>query len=297
MKNTTDKICMVTGATSGIGAAAARQLAHLGFAVIIVGRNTKKCLRQIKRIRYSDPDARVDFLQADLSSQRQVRQLAGEFMNRYSHLDILINNAGAIFTKRTISVEGLEMTFALNHMGYFLLTNLLLDHLKASISARIVMVSSNAHEQGSINFEDLQSEHNYNRIQAYAQSKLANLLFTYALARRLEGTCVTANALHPGIVATNYGSNNSWLRTKLRNLLKPRMISPKEGAKTIVYLATSTDVEGITGKYFYDCRAIRSSSDSYDVASAEKLWLLSEMLAGLSKGQTTAQLRLLAPRI
>ncbi len=287
MKNTTDKICLITGGTSGIGAAAARQLSHLGAAVIIVGRNAGKCVRQVEKIRRSVPDARVDFLQADLSSQKQVRQLAGEFVNRYSHLDVLINNAGAIFAKRTVSVDSLEMTFALNHMSCFLLTHLLLDKLKASTSARIVMVSSAAHEQGSINFEDLQSERSYNRIQAYAQSKLANLLFTYALARRLEGTHVTANALHPGIVATNFGSNNSWLKTKLRNLVKRELISPEDGAKTIVYLAASPDVEGMIGKYFYDCKAIRSSSESYDVAIAEKLWLLSEMLAGLTKNQTT----------
>jgi NAD(P)-dependent dehydrogenase (short-subunit alcohol dehydrogenase family) len=288
MKNISDKICMVTGSTSGIGAAAARQLAHLGFTVIIVGRNIRKCLRQIEKIKRSDPDARVDFLTADLSSQREVRELAKEFASRYSHLDVLINNAGAIFAKRTISVDELEMTFALNHMSYFLLTSLLIDQLKASISARIVIVSSAAHEQVNINFEDLQLEHSYNRIQAYAQSKLANLLFTYALAQRLEGTRVTANALHPGFVATNLGSNNSWLKTKLRNLLKPGMISPEEGAKTVVYLATSPDVEGMTGKYFYNCREISSSIKSYDLASAEKLWLLSERLIGLPKNRTMA---------
>lgn len=281
MNLTTDRICLVTGATSGIGAAAARQLVRLGYTVIIVGRDAKKCMRQIERIRHSNPDMRMDFLQADLSSQRQVRQLAKEFANRYSHLDVLINNAGSIFAKRAVSVDGLEMTFALNHLGYFLLTNLLLDRLKASTSARIINVSSSAHIQGKINFEDLQSEHSYNRNQAYAQSKLANLLFTYTLARRLEGTHVTVNALHPGIVATNLGSNNNWLKTKLRNILKREMISPEEGAKTIVYLATSPDVEGITGNYFYECKVIRSSEESYNITNAEKLWLLSESLTEL----------------
>ncbi len=282
MKNNSDKICVITGGTSGIGAAAARQLAHLGFSVIIVGRNRKKGLNHIKKIKYSDPDVQVDFLHADLSSQNQIRKIAKEFADRYSRLDLLINNAGAYYAKREISVDGLEMTFALNHMSYFLLTNLLLDQLKASVSGRIIVVSSGAHEGGRINFEDLQSEHNYNRNQVYAQSKLANLLFTYALARRLEGTRVTANALHPGSVATNIGANNNWLKTRLRNLIKPGMISPDEGAKTVVYLATSPDVEGVTGKYFYNCKIINSSEESYDEVCREKLWLLSEKLAGLS---------------
>ena len=199
MSDTSEKIYMVTGGTSGIGAAAAQQLAHAGNTVIIVGRNERKCIRQVERIRKSHPNARADFLQADLSSQRHVRQLAKDFARRYTHLDVLINNAGANFSKRLLSEDGFEMTFALNHMGYFLLTNLLLDQLKASRSARIVIVSSAAHEQGNVNFEDLQSERGYDRIRAYAQSKLANLLFAYALARRLDGTHISANALHPAL--------------------------------------------------------------------------------------------------
>jgi NAD(P)-dependent dehydrogenase (short-subunit alcohol dehydrogenase family) len=280
MNDISEKICLVTGGTSGIGAAAALQLARLGSTVIITGRNAGKCAHQVEKIKHSVPGARIDFLQADLSSLMQVRQLTKDFAERYSRLDVLINNAGAIFANRMVSVDGLEMTFALNYMSCFLLTNLLLDRLKASRSARIMMVSSAAHKYGKINFEDLQSEHDYNRMQAYAQSKLANIYFTYALARRLEGTSLTANALHPGSVATNLGSNNSWLKTKLRNLLKPGMMSPEEGAKTIVYLAASPDVEGITGQYFYDCRAIRSSEESYNKETAEKLWMLSEKLAG-----------------
>jgi len=240
-----------------------------------------KCVSQVERIRRSVPDARLDFLRADLSSQLEVRQLAEEFSRRYSHLDVLVNNAGAYFAKRQVSPDGLEMTFALNHMGYFLVTCLLLDRLKASTSARIVIVSSEAHKQGMIDFQDLQSEHNYNRNEAYARSKLANLLFTYALARRLEGTRVTVNALHPGSVATNLGGNDNWLKTRLRNLIKPGMIRPEEGAKTILYLATSPEVGAVTGQYFYDCRPIRSSDGSYDVADAVRLWRLSESLAGL----------------
>jgi NAD(P)-dependent dehydrogenase (short-subunit alcohol dehydrogenase family) len=281
MNDISEKICLVTGGTSGIGAAAALQLARLGSTVVITGRNAGKCTRQVENIKHSVPGARIDFLRADLSSQKQVRQLAKDFAERYPRLDILINNAGAIFANRIVSEDGLEMTFALNHMSFFLLTNLLLDQLRAGRSSRIVMVSSATHKHGSINFEDLQSEHHYNRMQAYAQSKLANIYFTYALARRLEGTSITANALHPGSVATNLGNNNNWLKTKLRNLLKPGMMSPEEGAKTIVYLAASPDVEDVTGQYFYDCRAIRSSEESYNKEIAKKLWMLSEKLAGL----------------
>ena len=281
MNDTSEKNCLVTGGTSGIGAAAARELAHLGNTVIISGRSAGKCARQVEKIKHSVPGAHVEFLLADLSSQKQVRQLAKEFKERYSHLDVLINNAGAIFANHLVSVDGLEMTFAVNHLSCFLLTNLLLDQLKAGRSARIVVVSSAAHTHGSIDFEDLQSEHHYERVQAYAKSKLANIYFTYALARRLEGTSVTVNALHPGSVATNLGGNNNWLKTKLRNHLKPGMLSPDEGAKTIVYLSASPDVEGVTGKYFSDCKAVRSSDDSYNKENAEKLWMLSEKLAGI----------------
>ena len=284
-----DKICMVTGSTSGIGAAAARELSRLGASVIVAGRSAGKLARQVERIKRLVPDARLDVLVADLSSQKQVRQLAEEFKRRYARLDVLINNAGAVFARREETADGLEITFALNHLSYFLLTNLLLDRLKASSSARIVVVSSAAHEQARINFDHLQAERHYNRLEAYAQSKLANLLFTYELARRLGDTTITVNALHPGSVATNLGSNNNWLKTRLRNLLKPGMISPEQGAKTLVYLATSPEVVAVTGQYFYNCRPMRSSEESYDKANAEKLWLLSERLSGFHSETSRAQ--------
>jgi NAD(P)-dependent dehydrogenase (short-subunit alcohol dehydrogenase family) len=271
---------LITGGTSGLGAAAAQQIASLGGTVVIAGRNARRCARQVEKIKRNIPKARLDFLVADLSSQQQIRHLAGEFAARYPRLDVLVNNAGAYFGKREISVDGFEMTFALNHLSYFLLTNLLLDRLKASASGRIVVVSSDAHKGSTINFDDLHSEHHYDRLSAYAQSKLANLLFTYALVRRLDGTRITVNALHPGSVATNIGSNANWLKTKLRNLLARGMISPDEGAKTITYLATSPSVEGITGRYFYEGREVRSSENSYVAASAEQLWRVSEMLVG-----------------
>jgi len=192
----------------------------------------------------------------------------------------LINNAGAYFAKREVSVDGLEMNFAVNHMAYFLLTNVLLEWLKKSLSGRVVAVSSAAHANGKVDYDDLQMERNYSLGRAYAQSKLANVLFMYALARRLEGTRVTVNALHPGIVATNLGSNNSWLRTKMRNLLKREMLSPQEGAKTVVFLAVSPEAEGVSGKYFYECKAIPSSKESYIEVNQERLWQVSERLTG-----------------
>jgi NAD(P)-dependent dehydrogenase (short-subunit alcohol dehydrogenase family) len=275
-----NKICLITGGTSGIGAAAARQLASLGLKVVIVGRNEGKCVRLVKDIRSTEKNADINYLLADLSSQNEIRRLVNEFNDRYRKLDILINNAGAIYSKRLVSPDGLEMTFALNHMSYFLLTSLLIDRLKDGKSSRIIVVSSAAHEQAKIDFEDLQLEYNYNRVMAYARTKLENLLFTYELARRLDGTLITVNAIHPGVVATSFGSNNSWIKTKLRNLLMPKILSPDNTAKAIVFLAISPEIEGITGRYFYDCRAIRSSNDSYNIKDAEKLWEISEKLAG-----------------
>ncbi|MGB6650429.1 MAG: SDR family oxidoreductase, partial [Bacteroidota bacterium] len=236
------KTCLVTGATSGIGAVTARELARLGAHVVIVGRNANKCERQIKRIRREVKDAQPEFILADLSSQEQIRRLTREFGSRYDCLDILVNNAGAYFGKRETTADGLEMTLALNHICPFALTRLLLDKLKSSRSARVVNVSSSAHEHARVNFEDLQSEVEYDRLRAYSQSKLANLLFTYELARRLKGTNVTVNALHPGSVATNLGSDSNWLRAKVRNVIKRQMLSPEEGAKTAIYLASSPDV-------------------------------------------------------
>jgi NAD(P)-dependent dehydrogenase (short-subunit alcohol dehydrogenase family) len=235
----------------------------------------------VRRIRRASPGARVEPLVADLSSQEQVRRLARELRARCPRLDVLVNNAGAIFARRTLSADGLEMTFALNHLGPFLLTNLLLDRLEASPAARVVNVSSSAHQRGVMRFDDLQGERRYDRLEAYAQSKLANLLFTYELARRLRGTRVTANALHPGVVATRLGSNDGWLRARARNLLKRGMLTPEQGAETSVYLASSAEVEGVSGRYFCRCREIPSSDASRDEASAALLWRVSEELTGL----------------
>jgi NAD(P)-dependent dehydrogenase (short-subunit alcohol dehydrogenase family) len=271
---------MVTGATSGLGAVTARQLAQLGATVVAVGRDRRRSERQAESIR-RQTGARVEVAIADLSSQAQIHCLVREFSRRFARLDVLVNNAGAYFMRRELSVDRLEMTFALNHLAHFLLTNLLLERLKESPSARVVNVSSCAHEQARMDFEDLQCERRYERIEAYARSKLANLLFTYELTRRLKGRRVTVNALDPGIVATNLGSNNGWLRTKVRNLLNRSMISPEEGARTSTYLASSPEVEGVTGRYFFQCKEVRSSEASHDEAAADTLWRVSEYLTGL----------------
>jgi NAD(P)-dependent dehydrogenase (short-subunit alcohol dehydrogenase family) len=275
------KILLITGGTSGIGLAAAEELARLGATTIIVGRTTRRCAATVRRLKRRTGNTAVHSLVADLSSQQQIRDISAQFANRFDHLDVLINNAGAYFMDRQITTDGLEMTFAVNHLAYFLLTNLLLDKLKASQSARIVVVSSHAHESGRLNFDDLQRTHHYERLEAYAQSKLANVLFAYELARRLKGTPLTVNALNPGSVATRLGSNNSWLRAKVRNLVRRAtgtMRSPEQGARTLVYLAASPEVEGMTGCYFKDEKAIRSSDLSYDLQSAQRLWEASENL-------------------
>jgi NAD(P)-dependent dehydrogenase (short-subunit alcohol dehydrogenase family) len=278
------KICMVSGATSGFGAVTARELARLGATVIVLGRDRKKCARQVERIR-RETGSPVEGLVADLSSQREIRRLAEEFRGKFPRLDVLVNNAGSFFMRRELTVDGLERTFALNHLAPFLLTTLLLDRLEASSSARVVNLSSNAHTVGRIDFDDLQCERRYDRLSAYSRSKLASLLFTYELARRLEGSRVTVNAVNPGSAATNLGSDNGWvrgwLRVRLRNLLKRYLISPEEGAKSSIYLASSPELEGVTGRYFLKCKEVPSSAASYDRATADRLWRISEELTGV----------------
>lgn len=279
-KDLAGKTCLITGGTSGIGLATALGLADRGATVVIVGRDRRKCERVARHI-HGRTGSTVQFLVADLSSQKQVRRAAHEVQAGYPRLDVLVNNAGSNFMKRRLTDDGLEMTFALNHLAYFLLTNLLLDALNACPSGRIVNVSSSAHKSGTIHFDDLHGERDYDRLKAYSQSKLANLLFTYELSRRLQGTSVTVNALHPGLVATNLGIDNGWLRVKLRNVVRHRsLISAREGAETSIFLAGSSRVEGISGRYFIECSEARSSPASYDSDTAARLWRLSEELTG-----------------
>jgi NAD(P)-dependent dehydrogenase (short-subunit alcohol dehydrogenase family) len=275
------QVCLVTGAASGIGAATARALARHGAAVVLVDRDAETGAATAGQIARETGNGAVEFLQADLSAQEEIRRLARRFESRHHRLDVLVNNAGAIFSRRQESVDGIEMTFALNYLGYFLLTNLLLDTLKASAPARIVNVSSRSHARARIDFDDLQSRSRYHGLRAYAHSKLAIVLFTYELARRLEGTGVTANALHPGLVATGFGMHHSGILGLVMRLFRPAFISPEQGARTSIYLATSPEVEGVTGKYFVRCEAVPSSPASYDMDTARRLWQVSAAYTNL----------------
>ncbi|WP_298006910.1 MULTISPECIES: SDR family oxidoreductase [Anaerolinea] len=279
----TGKTILITGATDGIGRETARQLARLGAHIILTGRNPQKAEAAVQELRQSTGNPHIEFLIADLSSQRQIRALAETVKGKISSLYALINNAGAIFMQRQVSEDGIEMTFALNHLGYFSLTLLLLDVLKGSAPARIINVSSAAHRGARLDFEDLQNERSYQGWRVYSQSKLANLLFTYELARRLEGSGITVNALHPGFVATRFGRSNGGIFDPLFRLFQFAAISPEEGARTSVYLAASQEVEGVSGKYFEKCRAVPSSPESYDLASARRLWEISLQMTGLSE--------------
>jgi retinol dehydrogenase 12 len=271
-ENMNGKSCLITGGTNGIGKIAARELARMGATVVIVGRNTSKTAQIVKEIRAASGNNKVDSLLADLSSQQEVRRLANEFKSKYSHLHVLLNNAGAVFMKRQLSVDGIEMTFALNHLASFLLTNLLLDTLKASAPARIINVSSNAHTSGKIEFDNLQGERAYSP-RVYENSKLANILFTRELARRLEGTGVTVNALHPGFTATGFAKNNGKTIAALVSIFAPLVArSPAKGAETSIYLASSPSVEGVTGKYFHNSRVLPAAPQATDTVVARKLW-------------------------
>jgi NAD(P)-dependent dehydrogenase (short-subunit alcohol dehydrogenase family) len=275
-----NKVVMVTGATNGIGLETARGLAAMGATVIGVGRNPQKCADAAKSIASTTSNPNVEFLVADLSAQSQVRKLAETFKHKYDRLDVLVNNAGGYFARREESGDGIEMTWALNHLNYFLLTDLLLEVLKHSAPARIVNVSSGAHTRvKQINFDDVEFKKGFSGWTVYGHSKLANVLFAYELARRLEGTKVTANALHPGFVATGFGHNNGGLmRTGINLVQKIVAKRPEQGAETSIYLASSSEVEGVTGKYFSDKKEIKSSAASYDVNAARRLWELSEQM-------------------
>ena len=285
-----DKVCLITGATSGIGLVTARALAAQGATVVMTARDATRAEEAVQRIRHETGNPRINFLVVDLSSLQQVRRLAEEFQRSYPSLHVLVNNAGGIFMRRQETVDGYEMTFALNHLAPFLLTNLLLDELKASAPARVVTVSSMAHVGAEIHFDDLMYRHTpYKAMGAYGQSKLANVMFAYELARRLEGTRVTSNTLHPGFVATGFAKNNGTLYRYGMALLRPFALSPERGAQTTIYLASSPEVAGVTGEYFVKRKPAKSSKTSHDIAAQQRLWQISEELTKLKVAAAPAQ--------
>jgi len=275
------KIIVITGATNGIGLEAAVALAREGARVVMVGRNPDKTAAAVADVRKRSGSDAVETVLCDFSSQESIRKLAGDLRTRCARIDVLVNNAGAVHPRRTLTGERIESTFAVNHLGYFLLTNLLIDLLVKSAPARIVNVASVAHYRGTLDFDDLGLERGYQLMKAYSRSKLANVLFTRELARRLSGTGVTVNALHPGTVATGiWSAAPGWLRPVLA-IAKMFMVSPEEGARRIVYLASSPEVAATTGSYFEEDRAKKPARLAADDALAARLWSESARLVGL----------------
>lgn len=269
---------MVTGGNSGIGKETAVGLASLGGNVVIVCRNKNKGEAAWAEVKAKSRSENVDLMFADLSSCESVRTLAGSFKAKYGKLDVLVNNAGEILSKRHVTVDGLERTFASNHLGHFLLTNLLLDTIEASTPARIINITSEAHRGAKIHFDDLQGEKNYSAFRAYGQAKLANVLFTYELARKLEGAGVGVNCLHPGVVRTGFGHDDSGLMSVVIWIASPFFKSAEKAARAVIRLATSPELGSASGKYFSGMKEARSSEESYDQETARRLWEVSEEL-------------------
>jgi len=277
------KSVLVTGGTGGIGKATAIRLAALGARVGITGRDQARTEAAAVGIRAAAGSPAVDAFAADMSVQAGVRRLAAQVLDAYPRLDVLVNNVGGFWAHRHVTADGLEHTFALNHLAPFLLTSLLLDRLTASAPARVVTVSSGAHAGGRIDFDDLQGERNYSGQRAYSQSKLANVMFTYELARRLAGTGVTATVLHPGVIRTSFGAEDQAAYfAVITRVARPFMKTPARGAATTVYLASSPEVEGITGRYYANRKPKNSSKASHDTAAAARLWQVSAGLANMT---------------
>jgi len=275
------KTVLVTGASGGIGMATALGLSKLGAHVAITGRDRERVLAAARQIR-SGGGGLADVFVADLSSQSEVRRLAGEVLQCLPSIDVLVNNVGGYWNTRHVTDDGLEYTFALNHLAPFLLTNLLLDRLAQAPAARVVTVSSNAQALGRIDFDDLQGTEGYSGARAYNQSKLANVLFTYELAKRLHGTSVTANALHPGVVNTSFGREDAArVQRVLVPVMRPLMKSPTQGAATSIHVASAPALAEVTGLFFTQSKPKSSSPRSYDTAVAARLWQVSAQLTGL----------------
>jgi retinol dehydrogenase 12 len=280
MTESRPRVCLLTGATLGIGRAAAEALAPTGLELVLVARDRARLEALATDLRRRSPGARVGVLAGDLSRMSEVRRIASEFRATHARLDVLANNAGALFGRREETSEGLERTLALNHLAYFVLTEELLPVLRASAPSRIVNVSSGAHVGMSLDLDDLNyTRGRYRPFVAYGRSKLMNILFTRELARRLEGTRVTANAMHPGFVRSGFGQNNPGFLGKIIKLGQVFARTPERGARTLVYLATSPEVEGVSGKYFHDERESRTSVQARDMGVARRLWDVSVRLA------------------
>ncbi len=279
MTDMNGKVCLVTGATDGIGKVSARVLAEKGAKVIIVGRNPEKSATVLAELKSSSGNENIDLLMADLAVMQEVRDLAEQVISHYDRLDILLNNAGGYFAKHELTSDGLERTFALNHMSYFLLTNKLMELLKSSAPARIVNVSSDAHYGVDMDFENLNGEQEYKAWKAYQKSKLANVLFTYELLKKVPAD-ITVNCLHPGFVATNFGHNiGGFFGPVVKIAQRISAIDPEEGAKTSIFLCSAPEVKGVSGKYFYKCQPKTSSRESRNMDTGKRLWQISSDIA------------------
>jgi len=275
------KTVLITGGTSGIGKATAVALAAMGANVVIVGRNQERGEAAVEEIKAQSHNESVELMLADLSVQAEVRGLAEEFQERHDRIDVLANNAGLVQSKRTETPDSIETTLATNHLAPFLLTNLLIGRLEQSAPSRVITVSSEAQRWGTMDFEDMQSRRKYRGFPVYGMTKLANIMFTYELAERLNGTGVSANCLHPGSVGTNFGQNNKGVMALFFRTFKPLMRSPGQGADTLIWLASSSEVDGVSGKYFSDRKVIEAKKVAYDPAARRRLWEISEDLTGL----------------
>ena len=277
------KTVVVTGGTSGIGEVAAKRLAQMGARIVLIARDKSRAAAILRRLRERGPKLAHSVHYADLTRLAEMKRVAAQIASQEPRIDVLINNAGALFGTRQVTEDGLEYTFALNHMAYFVMTEGLRERLTASAPARIVNTASASHYEAMLDFSDLQSEKGFSATKAYGRSKLCNVLFTRELARRLQGTGVTANCLHPGFVATRFGDQSGGLISHFVWFAKFFAISPEKGAQTIVYLASSPDVAGMTGKYFDECRVTTPSLPAHDERAASLLWERSAALAGMTQ--------------